>query len=924
MKSKLQRCTAVVVLSAAALAAGCSGSDPQKLIASAEVYLAKGDTTSAVIELKTALQKQPDSAQARYLLGKALLASEEPVGAAVELRKALELKHPRDAVLPDLVRALLEQGKHKEVLAEFGAVSLDGKQAMASLKTSLGHAHARSGAAAEAMTAFRQALAASPEHVPAQTAIARQLAANGDRDGAIKASADIVAGGKADAEAWVLQGDLLAFAKGDKEAAIAAYRKALALDAKHVAAHAGIIELQIGTIDTKGAAVQVTEMAKVRPGHPSTRFFQAQIAYLQGDHKAAKEIVLQLLKMAPDHPGINQLAGAVELAIGSNEQARAYLNKALQGAPGSVIARRLLASAHLRSGEPGKALEILQPLLSRAAPDSIALALAGAAQMQGGELDKASAMFSQAAKANPADTNNLTALARTRFLKGDAAGAVADLEQIAASDSGSVADLELVNTQLRRRDYAAALKAIDGLERKQPGKPLTAQLRGVAHLGTKDNALARTSFEKALSIDATYFPAAFSLATLDIADKKPQAAQQRFDAILKQHPGHLRALLSLADLKARSGAPRQEVVDLLNAAVRQNPSEAAAHLSLINNLLVNKQIDLALSAAQQAETAMPNQPAVLEALGRTQQAAGQPNQALATFRRMAALQPGNPAAHLRIAEMKVASKDSDAAIDSLKRAVAAKPDAVLPLQRLFMAELHAGRYAEAIKLARDLQKRQPAHSLGYLFEGDALRAQKNDAAALAAYKTALSKDASGPAAPRYHNLLASAGKKAESDQFAAAWSKDHPKDLGFRVYLADAALARNDYAAAEAGYRDIVAVAPNHATSLNNIAYLLLKQNKPGAMPFAEKANELQPNQALLMDTMALALAADKRVDQAIDLQKKALALSPESSTLKLTMARLHVQAGQKPQARELLESLTKLGDKLPEQAEVKSLLASL
>ena len=173
-------------------------------------------------------------------------------------------------------------------------------------------------------------------------------------------------------------------------------------------------------------------------------------------------------------------------------------------------------------------------------------------------------------------------------------------------------------------------------------------------------------------------------------------------------------------------------------------------------------------------------------------------------------------------------------------------------------------------------------------------------------------------------LSGTAKSKAESDQFAAAWSKDHPKDLGFRVYLADAALARNDYAAAEAGYRDIVAVAPNHATSLNNIAYLLLKQNKPGAMPFAEKANELQPNQALLMDTMALALAADKRVDQAIELQKKALALSPESSTLKLTMARLHVQAGQKPQARELLESLTKLGDKLPEQAEVKSLLASL
>ena len=43
-----------------------------------------------------------------------------------------------------------------------------------------------------------------------------------------------------------------------------------------------------------------------------------------------------------------------------------------------------------------------------------------------------------------------------------------------------------------------------------------------------------------------------------------------------------------------------------------------------------------------------------------------------------------------------------------------------------------------------------------------------------------------------------------------------------------------------------------------------------------------------------------------------------------MTLARLHVQAGQKPQARELLEALAKFGDKFPEQAEVKSLLAGL
>ena len=926
MNTSLIRWTlAIVLVLAGAHLTACGGDgDPDKLVASAKAYMEKGEWRSATIELKTALQKKPNSPEARYLLGKALLASDEPVAAAVELRKSLELKHSQDIVLPDLARAMLDQGQHKEVIAQFGGASLDDKVALARLKTSVALAHARSGDGAAAMAAFKQAIDAAPTYVPAQTGVARQLAINGDREAAMKAAGEIIAAGKADADTWVLQGDLLAFVKNDKDGAIAAYRKAIGIARTHLPAHAGILQLQVATGDVKGASEQVAELQRVRPGHSTTRYFQAQVAFLQGDYKAAKEAVLQLLKAAPDHPQLNQLAGAVELASGSNEAARAYLGKALQAAPNNTVARRLLASALLKAGEASKALELLQPMLTQASPDGVALAVAGEAYMQMGDLDNAGAMFSQAAKVNPSNTQNLTALARTRFLKGDADGAVADLQQIAASDTGTVADLELINTQLRRRDFNGALKAVDGLEHKQPGKPLPLLMRGVAQQGLKDTAQARSSFEKALSIDATYFPAAFNLAALDIADKKPQVAQQRFESILKVQPGHLRALLALADVRARNGASTQEVTDLLRTAVRLNPVDASAHLSLINHLLINKQAEPALAAAQQADAAIPGQPAILDALGRAQHAAGQPNQALATFNKLVALQPGSPLAHMRIADIKTASKDNDAAIESLKRAVAAKPDAVLPLQRLFMLQVQAGRYADALKLARDLQKRQPAHSLGFVFEGDTQRAQKNDAAAIAAYKAALGKTAPDIAAPRLHSLLASMGKKAEAEQFANSWSKDHPKDVPFAVYLGDNALARKEYASAEAAYRHVVELQPNHVAALNNVAWLMVKTNKPGALAFAEKANELQPNQPALMDTMAIALAAEKRVDQAIDLQKKAVALAPASNTLRLTLARLHVQAGQKPQARELLESLSALGEKLPEHAEVKSLMAGL
>ena len=56
------------------LLAGCGRDSSDELIKSAREHLAKNETQAAVIQLKNVLQKQPDSVEARFLLGKALLA----------------------------------------------------------------------------------------------------------------------------------------------------------------------------------------------------------------------------------------------------------------------------------------------------------------------------------------------------------------------------------------------------------------------------------------------------------------------------------------------------------------------------------------------------------------------------------------------------------------------------------------------------------------------------------------------------------------------------------------------------------------------------------------------------------------------------------------------------------------------------------
>ena len=84
-----------VVLAAFFVLAGCSSKSESELLAAAKENLQKKEPKTAVVQLKNALQQDPSSAEARFLLGQALLDSGDAVGAEIALRRAQELKTRR-------------------------------------------------------------------------------------------------------------------------------------------------------------------------------------------------------------------------------------------------------------------------------------------------------------------------------------------------------------------------------------------------------------------------------------------------------------------------------------------------------------------------------------------------------------------------------------------------------------------------------------------------------------------------------------------------------------------------------------------------------------------------------------------------------------------------------------------------------------
>ncbi len=925
MRRKSYRAALVGLSSTVILLAACGGKSEADLIASARSHLDKRETQAAIIQLKNALEKNASSGEARALLGRALLDDRDPAAAEIELRKALEAGARKDSVLPSLALALLQLGHGDRLLAQFETETLQDPLAHAELKTAIAAAHAQRGDRDRAREALANALAVRPDHAPATLVQARLAAMDDDVDGALRLVDGLLARDPANEWAGQAKGDLLWFGKNDLDGALETHRRVLAAHPKAIGSHSSVISILFGSGQTAQAREQFTRMKAAVPTHPETLFFDAQFAFLDKDLRRTRELTDLVLVAATSHFKALELAAAAEYQLGNHVQAQAFADRALKVVPGLVLARQIQARSLLRVGQPARALQTLQPLLASAGVDGATLALAGEVAMQTGDVQQAEAFFQRATRAAPGDTRIRTSAALSRLGSGAAgAAALRELEQIALTDSDTRADLTLISARIANKDAEGALKAIAALQAKTPAHPLPDQLRGQVLVARRDADGARKAFEAALAKDARYLPAVNALAAIDMASGKPDAARKRLNDLLKLDPRNAQAMIALSAVAAASGGSPDEVLRHLVDAVKADPTDTSAHGALIGHHLRAGDRASALTAAQQASAALPNDTGVMELLGQVQIVAGNPQQAVATFRRLTALAPDNPRLQVQLAEALLATRDNAQAARALRKALELDPGQGEARRALAIMALQDRRPQEALAIARDWQKHSPKDGGGFALEGDVEVSRRNWAPAIDAYQAALRLTEATEAAMKLHAAYRAAGRGAEADRVAADWERKRPQDAVFHFYLGDVATNDKAYGRAEQHYRTVLQSQPANALAMNNVAWLLLRQSKPGALAMAERADALLPNRAPVLDTLASAQAAEGRFTDAVKTQRRAIAGSPEDPHLQLRLAEYLLKAGQKSEARQQLEALARLGDRFSAHKEVAALQRSL
>ena len=922
----MPRLRALLTLACAATAIGlasCGRSDTEAL-GRLQQRLPSLDAATARTELKKLVQAHPKSGPARLLLGQRYTDDGNAAAAASELQRALEHGAAEHLALPLLAEALLQSGQAGRVVHAYGTAVLADPDAQARLQAAVASAEAAVGNEAGARAALTRALQASPTSAHALLVQARFAASDNDLAGGMATVDGVLRDHPALTDAWLLKGELHLRQPDGRPAAQQAFTKAIDLRPDWTSPRMALMSLLVAQGDVDAARAQLAELRRRAPKDLNTAMAEGQLAFVDGQHLQAREIFQGVLRQLPENIGLLLTAGENELQLGAAQQAEVHFAKAVALAPGHATARRHLARAQILLGQMPKALATLAPLVDKADAGAEVLALAAEARRLNGEPRAAQAVIDRLARLQPADPRLRTMVAVAGFGRSDDHQVFDALARIAADTPDTSADLAMFHAHMARGQHREALKTLVQLERKLPQDATPAQLRGQVQVAMRQPAQARQSFAQALALQPGHVPSLLALSALDLREGQAAPARQRLADAVKADPRNSTARLALAEVLQHQQAPAADVRAQITAAVQVAPGDLAARRALVLHLLAAGQGEGALNAAQAAIAALPDNTELLTLLARCQLQLAQPSQALTTYGKITTLQPRSPQGHLGMADAYLANDQPALALGSIQRALELSPGLPDARERAIQVALHEKQVTRALDLARRIQTEHPGLALGFLREGEVLLQQRQWADAAAVLRQALTRPQPGQAPARLYQALTAGGRAGEADAFAAQWLQAHPADTGLLFAQAWAAQSAGQQALAQQRYERVLAHQSDHAAALNNLAMLRLAQQQPGALPLAERATAAAPGQPALLDTLAQAQAAESQLAAAVDTQRRAVALAQDAEGMRLTLARLLIQAGERAKAKAELERLAALGDGFAQQADVRQLLQTL
>ena len=885
-----------------------------------------GEYGEAIVRLKNILQKDQGDIVARLLLGRAYLRRGEGAAAEVEFKDARRRGAADRIVLGLQAQSLLLQEKHADVIDQISAAG-QGDELEAEILVLHGHAYVGLGKLEAAEAAFAGAARLIPGALGPLLGQARSEIVRGNFDAAAALLGQDSDLHENDAELWLYRGDIERLL-GHFQAATDHYDRALALDPYHFQARLSRAAMLIDLGQGEKARPDLDLLERVAPKNLQVSYLRAVLLVRDNDLAAAQEGLTKAWERIGQgdrdrimHHGPSLLlAGTLNYTQGHLEDAKKYFDRYLELNPHHIETRKLLGTILIEEVNPTGAIAVMRPALDLSRDDPALFALLGNAYLQAGRHDKAGEMYEQAVALAPDQSRLLAGLALSRLAGGKSDEAVGLLEPVTANDPDAVLPGVLLSyAHLRNHAYDKALASVRQLTSRVPPNPLLLNLAGVARLGLEDHVGARKDFEAALNASPGYLPALLNLARLDTKTGDLRAAAERFEAILEQERNNSEALQGLAQVAIAEGR-LEDAARWLERILLRQPDAVGPLLLLVDVYMGLNRPEDVQTLAQKVESRESSSPVVGVAYGRVALANGNLRAARQRFHAAARMLADQPQRLEMVARLQAAAGDSEGARRSLATALEAAPGFVTAQATLATLEAAAGNDSEAMAIAEQLREDHPRLALGDLLVGDLHRKAHRHAAAIAAYDAAMIKQATPGLVVRIYEVRVTMGDWAGALSGLESWLKDHPRDLLVRRSLASGYLMAGRAEAAVKEHEVLLAVNPDDAALLNNLAWLYHEAGDRRARDYAERAYTLAPDDPGVIDTLGLILAAGDDPNRGLALLREAFARGLDEA-----MARYHIavaldKLGQKDAARQEVEQALALNRDFAGAAEAKAL----
>ncbi len=867
----------------------------------------EGDHAGAVIQLKNALQQDGKMLAAQVLLARALLEQGEFPAADAAFAEAIELGVSPSEIAAPRGRLLLALGRVEQLLQDIQADGLRGDD-LVEVLTLRAKAQVIAGRLDEARAAFEVAIATDRASVRPYLELVPFLIQQGDLKGAAAQMKRAMALGEQRAEVWNLRASLN-HVQGRLAAALADYSHALELDPGFVDARVARASIFVDLDRRQQAREDLAYLAKHARREPRSAYLRAVLAGREGLREAVREALEEVAQLVdalpPEYASANEqllMLGALSHhGLKAAEKAKGYLATLLKRFPRNGGGHKLLAAIYLDEGNSPQALATLEPVLKAAPEDPQANLLAGRAQLGLKRYRQAGASLDKAVRFLQDDPQALAALGASYIGQGLDEEGIASLERaMLASPADLAIGSVLASLYMKRADGDKASKLAASLVEHNRGNPIARNLLGSVMAAAGDSQGAREQYLQALAAEPGYAPSLLNLARLESGLGQTEAARSRLTKMLTDRPDDPRAMFELGRI-ARQQGRLDEALDWFDKALAQDAGQRQVALAKVEVLSEAGRPDAAVAAAKDMALRHPDDLLVEAVLAQAYLTLGDAKNARQVMRKMTRDAEFDEVAQVRIGRMRLAAGFATDAAYNVQKALAARPD-YPPALALSFESAMAGQKLDEAREALQAMRRVAADSPDLpRFEGTLALATGDGAKALEIFRR-IYDDA--PSARAALNLAAVQRQLERHRDAAKALQAELQRQDSAEVRraLAELQFATRQWQAARQSYELLLARSPQDPALLNCMALVLLQLGDPAALSTAERAKQLLPRNAGVIDTVGWIKLKQGDVEGALPLLRDARLREPQNPEIRFHLASALARSGRKGEARAELD----------------------